>query len=55
MNDSLIGLPSETFNSVTNYLMSRPYKEVHNLIAELKEVAQIISIESKEEETSDDD
>lgn len=55
MSDPLIGIPSETFDSITNYLMSRPYKEVYQLIAELKSVAQMVTVQSQEEEEQSDD
>lgn len=55
MNEPLIGIPSETFNSITNYLMSRPYKEVHQLITELKSVAQMVTVQPQEEEEQSDD
>ena len=54
--DQLVGIDTELFNKVVEYLMSRPYKEVHFLIAVLQESAQVITgnkPETEEQQTDD--
>jgi hypothetical protein len=46
----MIALENETFNMVVNYLMARPYKEVHQLIAEIQNTAKTIEVASSEEQ-----
>ena len=54
--DQLVGIDAELFNKVVDYLMSRPYMEVHFLIAELQQSAKVITVDKPEteEQQSDD-
>ena len=48
MSDKVI-VGVEEFNSLTNYLMGRPYKEVHQMLEELRQSAQIVEVPEAEE------
>ena len=43
-------VPVDLFNALTNYLTSRPYNEVHQLIRELRQVVQIVETPEAAEE-----
>jgi len=45
------------FNSLTNYLMEKPYKEVNQILNELRQSAEIVEIptESAQEEPASDE
>ena len=48
-------VPVDVFNSITEYLSQRPYKEVSRIIDEIRQAAKVIEIpEHKEEEVTDD-
>jgi len=55
MNDQHIAIPPILFNRVVEYLASKPFSEVHQLISALQEEATPVSWEMGEEETKDDD
>ena len=46
-------VPTELFNQLTNYLMSRPYNEVAKLVDELRQGVQLV--EMKTEDASQED
>ena len=47
-------VPVDLFNGVTNYLTSRPYNEVHQLISELRQSVQIVESPEAAEEVEPD-
>ena len=48
-------VPVDVFNSITDYLSHRPYKEVSRLIDEIRQSAKVIELpQEKEEEPTDD-
>ena len=49
-------VPVDVFNAITAYLSQRPYKEVSQLIDEIRQSAKVIEVpqEKGEEETTDD-
>ena len=49
-------VPVDVFNAITAYLSQRPYKEVSQLIDEIRQSAKVIEVpqEKEEEETTDD-
>ena len=53
-SEKLVALPSQLFDTVFQYLSERPYREVSNLIDELKNTAQMVEVpkqvEGKEDE-----
>jgi hypothetical protein len=49
MSNQKVIVGVEEFNSVTNYLMSKPYKEVEALLNELRQSAQIVELPEQEE------
>ena len=49
-------VPVELFNALTNYLTSRPYNEVHQIISELRQSVQVVEApEAAEEESASDE
>ena len=48
-NNKLVGLNRTIFNSIVEYLMKRPYSEVFNLIQELQQGAQVITVSPTQE------
>lgn len=56
MSEQYIAVPPILFNRVVEYLASKPFSEVHQLIDALKEEASPISLEkeTESEETHDD-
>ena len=53
-NQSVV-IPVPLFNSLTDYLSGRPYREVNQLIDEIRHSAKIIEVpEEVEEEKTDD-
>jgi hypothetical protein len=51
--DQIMGISRNLFNSVVEYLMSRPYGEVHSLMQELQQGTKVVSV-AADEESSDD-
>ena len=50
-------VPTELFNQITNYLMSRPYSEVAKLVDELRQSVQLVEMKTETpqlEEVNDD-
>ena len=47
-------IPVPLFNSLTDYLSSRPYREVNQLIDEIRNSAKVVEMSDKEEEPTDD-
>ena len=52
-------VPTELFNQITNYLMSRPYNEVAKIVDELRQGVQLVEMntpapEAPSEEVDDD-
>ena len=43
-------LPVDVFNSVTDYLSHRPYKEVSRMIDEIRQSAKVIEVPTENEE-----
>lgn len=48
-------VPVDLFNAVTNYLTSRPYNEVHQIIGELRQAVKIVEAPEAEEESNDEE
>ena len=40
--DQKVIMPIDLFNTLTSYLTSRPYNEVHQIITELRQAVQIV-------------
>ena len=40
-------VPTELFNQITNYLMSRPYSEVAKLVDELRQSVQLVEMKTE--------
>ena len=40
-------VPTELFNQLTNYLMSRPYNEVAKLVDELRQGVQLVEMKTE--------
>ena len=47
-------IPVDLFNRVFDYLGTRPYNEVANVIAEVKESVQVVEVPEKKEESEDE-
>ena len=41
-------VPTDLFNQITNYLMSRPYSEVAKLVDELRHGVQLVEMKNEE-------
>ena len=39
-------VPTDLFNQITNYLMSRPYNEVAKLVDELRQGVQLVEMKT---------
>ena len=44
----------DVFNAITEYLSNRPYREVNQIIDEIRSTTKMIEIPQEEEEQSDD-
>ena len=56
-NNQVAAVPTELFNQITNYLMSRPYSEVAKLVDELRQSVQLVEMKTEvpqSEEVNDD-
>ena len=56
-NTQVAAVPTELFNQITNYLMSRPYNEVAKIVDELRQGVQLVEMKTPEapsEEVNDD-
>jgi|DEB0MinimDraft_4_1074332.scaffolds.fasta_scaffold71368_3 hypothetical protein len=53
MKNSLVGLDQQTFNTIVEYLMQRPYKEVHQILSGLQSNTRIVEIEEQDGEDDD--
>ena len=47
-------IPVELFNRVFDYLGTRPYNEVSNVINEIRESLQVVEVPEKKEEFEDE-
>ena len=47
-------VPVDVFNSVTEYLSNRPYREVSGLINEIRQGAKVVEVPEEKEETVDE-
>ena len=47
-------LPVSVFNSVTEYLSNRPYREVNRLIEEIRSTTKLVDLPEETEETTDE-
>lgn len=52
--NKLIGISRPTFNSIVDYLMTKPYGEVFALVQELQQGSQVITVAAQPEENADD-
>ena len=52
--EQVVTVPVDVFNSVTDYLSQRPYKEVTRLIDEIRQSAKVVQVPQEEEEKPDD-
>ena len=46
-NNQVAAVPTELFNQITNYLMSRPYSEVAKLVDELRQSVQLVEMKTE--------
>lgn len=46
-------MPVELFNAVTEYISSRPYREVHQLIDAIRQGVRVVDVPEEEESTDD--
>ena len=55
-NNQVAAVPTDLFNQLTNYLMSRPYSEVAKLVDELRQGVQLVEMKNSEpsEEVNDE-
>jgi hypothetical protein len=55
-NNNQVIMSVDLFNALTNYLTSKPYNEVHQIIAELRQSVQLVDqpVEMQEEPESDE-
>ena len=56
-NNQVAAVPTDLFNQLTNYLMSRPYNEVAKIVDELRQGVQLVEMNtpaSPSEEVNDD-
>ena len=44
--NQVAAVPTELFNQITNYLMSRPYNEVAKLVDELRQGVQLVEMKT---------
>jgi len=51
--NQVAAVPTDLFNQITSYLMSRPYTEVAKLVDELRQQVQLV--EMKAEDTPQED
>ena len=47
-NTQVAAVPTELFNQITNYLMSRPYNEVAKIVDELRQGVQLVEMKTPE-------
>ena len=49
-------VPTDLFNQITNYLMTRPYNEVAKIVDELRQGVQLVEMKTSEpsEELNDE-
>ena len=55
-NNQVAAVPTDLFNQITNYLMTRPYNEVAKLVDELRQGVQLVEMRNAEpsEEVNDE-
>jgi len=55
-NNQVAAVPTDLFNQITSYLMSRPYNEVAKLVDELRQGVQLVEMKTSEpsEEVNDE-
>ena len=44
--NQVAAVPTELFNQITNYLMSRPYSEVAKIVDELRQSVQLVEMKT---------
>ena len=44
--NQVAAVPTELFNQITNYLMTRPYNEVAKLVDELRQGVQLVEMKT---------
>ena len=47
-NTQVAAVPTELFNQITNYLMSRPYNEVAKIVDELRRGVEVVEMKRPE-------
>lgn len=54
--NQVAAVPTDLFNQITNYLMTRPYNEVAKLVDELRQGVQLVEMKTSEpsEEVNDE-
>ena len=53
--NQVAAVPTELFNQLTNYLMSRPYNEVAKLVDELRQGVQLVEMKTEDAPQEDVD
>jgi hypothetical protein len=53
--NQVAAVPTELFNQLTNYLMSRPYNEVAKLVDELRQGVQLVELNTEDAPQEDVD
>lgn len=46
--NQVAAVPTELFNQITNYLMSRPYSEVAKIVDELRQSVQLVEMKTED-------
>ena len=46
--NQVAAVPTELFNQITNYLMSRPYNEVAKIVDELRQGVQLVEMKTED-------
>jgi hypothetical protein len=52
-NEQQVVIPVDLFNALTNYLTTRPYNEVHQIVEELRQSVRLVESPDQEETESD--
>ena len=53
--NQVAAVPTELFNQITNYLMSRPYNEVAKIVDELRQGVQLVEMKTEDAPQEDVD
>ena len=46
--NQVAAVPTELFNQITNYLMTRPYSEVAKIVDELRQSVQLVEMRTED-------